>query len=513
MVLGRQVKFFDEEAFPEPEAALVGYAWLITEYRLSVPAPDEIYAIIPAKNAKRSKGRWRLLGSRYKPDAHWFAQLTFALKYEGVDLAIIRSLFIALGEQDVTSSILTEPTGAYSRRIWFLYEWLIGQVLPIEDATSGNYVDALNEALQFGCRPRKIARQRINNNLPGVSGFCPLIKKTDAIVQYIEAQLSEKAIRSIGGVHSDLLARAAAFLLLSDSKASYSIEGERPPRNRIERWGKIIGQAGQKDLTIDEIERLQEIVIPDNRFIVPGIRVTGGFVGEHDRVTNLPIPEHISAKPEDLNELLSSYLDAYHVMKVSEFHPVLMATVIAFSFVFIHPLEDGNGRIHRYLMHHVLSASGFTPKGVIFPVSAVILKKIGEYKSVLESFTKPRLRYIEWEPTGEGNVHVTNDTIDLYRYGDMTRQAEFLFACVKDTVEQVLPEEVRYLKRYDEVWEYLNNRFDMPHKDMSLLLNFLTQGKGRLSQRAKGKEFAGLTDEEVAEIESKYHEVFFSDAL
>ena len=53
-------------------------------------------------------------------------------------------------------------------------------------------------------------------------------------------------------------------------------------------------------LTVEEIERLQEVVIPDGRFILPGIRCVGGFVGEHDRVTNIPIPEHISAKPEDL---------------------------------------------------------------------------------------------------------------------------------------------------------------------------------------------------------------------
>lgn len=32
---------------------------------------------------------------------------------------------------------------------------------------------------------------------------------------------------------------------------------------------------------------------------------------------------------------------------------MLTAATIAFGFVFIHPLSDGNGRIHRYLIHHV----------------------------------------------------------------------------------------------------------------------------------------------------------------
>ena len=62
--------------------------------------------------------------------------------------------------------------------------------------------------------------------------------------------------------------------------------------------------------------------------------------------------------------------------------------MLAFGFVYIHPFEDGNGRIHRYLMHHVLARRGFNPSGVIFPVSAAILDKIDEYREVLESYSR-----------------------------------------------------------------------------------------------------------------------------
>ena len=130
---------------------------------------------------------------------------------------------------------------------------------------------------------------------------------------------------------------------------------------------------------------------------------------------------------------------------------------------------------------------------------------------MLEQFTQPRLKYVEWQPTKDSNVHVTNETADLYRYGDMTRQVEFLFECVKDTVDTVLPEEVLYLERYDEIWGYINNRFDMPQKSLSLLLNFLRQSYGRLSKRARTREFSALTNAEVKEIESKYQEVFEID--
>ena len=106
MVLAKRAKFFDEEIYPEPEAELVGYAWLINEFQLRVPAPNSICAIVPAKNAKRSKDRWLIWGSRYQPEAHWFAELIFALKYEGVDLAIMKSLFGALAIEDISMLLL-----------------------------------------------------------------------------------------------------------------------------------------------------------------------------------------------------------------------------------------------------------------------------------------------------------------------------------------------------------------------------------------------------------------------
>ena len=83
-----------------------------------------------------------------------------------------------------------------------------------------------------------------------------------------------------------------------------------------------------------------------------GFREKGGFIGEHDRSTGEPLPDHISAKWEDLEQLVSGLLTTNEKLLNSNLDAVLTATVIAFGFVFIHPFEDGNGRIHRYLIHH-----------------------------------------------------------------------------------------------------------------------------------------------------------------
>jgi Fic family protein len=302
--------------------------------------------------------------------------------------------------------------------------------------------------------------------------------------------------------------RAAAFLLLKDSKASYAIEGETPPQNRAERWGKAIGQAGLYPLSHDEFLRLQEIVIADFRYTHPGYRVEGGFVGEHDRTTLQPIPVHISARHQDLYDLMAGLIETDNLLKKSDYHPVLAAAAIAFGFVFIHPLEDGNGRIHRYLIHHVLAENGFTPEGVTFPVSSVIFDELKEYRTVLEAFSEPRLKQIKWRPTEKNNVEVLNDTIDLYRYFDATKHAEFLFSCIKVTIEEVIPKEIDYLQKYDEMKSFIENYLVMPDRLVNLMIIFLQQNNGKLSKRAKENEFTKLTIDEIAAIESKFQAIF-----
>ncbi len=141
-----------------------------------------------------------------------------------------------------------------------------------------------------------------------------------------------------------------------------------------------------------------------------------------------------------------------------------MDAVIAaaiFGFVYIHPFEDGNGRLHRYLIHHVLAERGYNPPGVVFPVSAAILDQIDRYRATLESYSQRLLPHLRWEPTENFNVRVMNDTADLYRFFDATPHAEFLYECVKRTIEHDLPYEADFLRRYDEFCRRIEGMVDM----------------------------------------------------
>jgi len=498
-----EITVFHDRIAPE-KGMLVGYGAIIESLNLLVPLPAKL-ALISEKTRKYETSDWRVFTPRHQPEESLYDHLVFALKYEGIDLLVFKKLFQMIEKSIVENWVKSEPVGHYSRKIWFLYEWLMMLELDIPDLKGGNYVPLLDELLQY---PNSISsnssRHRIRNNLPGTVNFCPLIYKTSKLESFIETRLSDKMNLVINGVHKEILLRTAAFLLLKDSKASFSIEGEVPTQNRAIRWGKAIGQAGSKPLSKDELLRLQQIVIENSRFVELGFRKEGGFVGEHDRSSGEPIPEHISARWQDLDTLVEGLLITGKLLEESSYHPVLAAAAIGFGFVFIHPFVDGNGRIHRYLFHHLLAKMKFTPQGIIFPVSAAIQERIVDYRKVLENYSHPLLDMIEWRKTAANNIEVLNESIDYYRYFDATLQAEFLFECVDYTINKIIPEEVAYLRKYDAMKAWLDDRFQMPDKTVALLIRFLEQNENALSKRAREKEFLALTNEEITEIEKNF---------
>src|SRR5262249_28084680 len=134
--------------------------------------------------------------------------------------------------------------------------------------------------------------------------------------------------------------------------------------------------------------------------------------------------------------------------------------------------------------------------------------RIQDYRAVLETYSTRVLPLVKWLPTKDANVEVLNETADFYRYFDATPQAEFLYECVRKTVVEDLPEETRYLQRYDAFRARVGAVVDMPERTLDLLFRMLRQNAGRLSKRARGREFANLSAAEVAQIEEAYGEAF-----
>lgn len=501
------------------EATVVGYGAIIHTLQLEIPLPNTI-SIISNQNKRYQLENWAVYPKSYLPEDSLelteiealYKQLVFALKYEGINLLVFKKLTQYYDPNQLNELVGIEPTGQYTRRIWYLIEWLSGALLSSrENMVKKSYIKLVDESIQYVIEGVKSSRHLIINNMPGTVGFCPLVYRTPKLDQYIQADLATQQNTYLKGIRKNILQRASSFLLLKDSKASFTIEGISPKSKRAARWGQAIGQAGIRDLSKDELFRLQQLVIENPRFLNMGYRQKGGFVGAHDRNTGEPMPDHISAKWQDIDVLMKGFLETDKILSKNDMDAVISAAAIAFGFVFIHPFEDGNGRLHRYLIHHILIRKNFSQQGIIFPVSAAILEKINEYRAVLESYSLPLLDFIQWKVTKDHNVEVMNDTIDFYRYFDATKQAEFLYDCVNETIQHIIPKEVEYLTRYDTFKKIIDEEFEMPDKLIALLAGFLEQNNGTLSKRVREKEFESLTDKEVQAIEKTYRELFIND--
>ncbi len=484
--------------------------WAALSAAIAVDAPLRHFSCIADRHirgSRRTEGDWQVFDKRYWPGETFADHLTFAMRHEPIDLLLLTRILKAVPAPTVEDYIRRAPTGQPNRRIFFLFEHLTGQQLDLPDAEQVAAVDLLDPEDYVTGKPQLSKRHRVRNNLIGVPGYCPVIRRTSRLKEFMASGLDDQARRTVGRTGGHLLSRAASFLLLADTRASFAIEGERPPRSRLERWGRAVVQVGRHPLSLDEILRLHSILIEDTRFVRAGLRPDGIFLGQRDH-TGDPLPEFLGARPEDLPDLMRCLIEANDRMRSDELDPVLQATVTAFGFVYIHPFQDGNGRVHRCLIHHVLAERGFTPPGMVFPVSAVMLDQIDSYRKTLQSHTAPLMPFIEWRPTPDRNVEALNETTDLYRYFDCTEAAEFLYACVQRTVEHDLPREIDYLQRHDEALHRVMDTVEMPDRLAENLVLLIRQNNGKLAKRRRKQEFAALADEEVATIEHIVQEVF-----
>jgi hypothetical protein len=65
---------------------------------------------------------------------------------------VLKRLFLVVGGRAVEALVKETPTGTYSRRIWFLYEWLLGERLNLDDAEKGAYGKVVDTEQQWAIK-------------------------------------------------------------------------------------------------------------------------------------------------------------------------------------------------------------------------------------------------------------------------------------------------------------------------------------------------------------------------
>ena len=479
----------------------VGYKALIQRYSIDT-IPHWHYSLIAIENHTQKVEQdgeivREIYPKKYDINDKTTTHLEFALKYDGVNLTLLRQIFEEMREEELIGYIREKPTGKYARRLWFFYEFLMDRELPIEDLKQGNYIDLLESDKYYTItNPKSIKRQRIRDNLLGNRDFCPMVRKTDKLKKYESLNLSQKSKDIVMNYPDRLLKRALSYLYTKETKSSFEIEQIKPSSSRVEKFIALLKEAQKDDFcTKDKLLQLQNRIV-DARFRDSDYRTTQNYVGERISYTEEKI-HYISPKPNDLNRLMEGLIDAHTKMSHEPSLAVVHATLIAYGFVYLHPFEDGNGRIHRFLLHNILAREEFTPTNMIFPLSAVMLKNPVEYEISLEYFSSKLLSLIDYNLDEEGKMEVLSDTALWYRTIDMTSQVEALYEFIQKTIDEELHQELEFIVRYDTSKRAIQAIIDMPDREIDLFIRFVMQNGGKLSANKRKKYFDFLSDEEI----------------
>ena len=219
--------------------------------------------------------------------------------------------------------------------------------------------------------------------------------------------------------------------------------------------------------------------------------------------------DFVPPRPEDVRSLMDGLIEMSKRIRErpGAIDPVVAAGVISFGFVFVHPFKDGNGRLHRYLIHEQLATAGFIPRGIILPVSAVILANLARYQSALEQFSHEVNKRSSYDPDLPALPARGNDAV-YFRYFDATEQASFLYDALERTVEHDLDEEILYLLGFDRARGVLANMADWPAHSLDLFVRVVHQNGGKLSATKRASHFTWMTDEEVNRFQAIVERAF-----
>ncbi|MBR4662859.1 MAG: Fic family protein, partial [Lentisphaeria bacterium] len=481
----------------------IGYSYLIEHYGLTV-LEQPIKCFLgrgSTLSLERTPAAMEIhYPERYRTNGTWQGHLLFAIKHEGPNPEVLKALFKTIDVQELTRLISSARHSIYIRRIWFFYEFLTGRELPVASLKTGNYGYVLPPDKYFcldkDCSPHA-KRQRLICNLPGNAVFCPMVRLTPCIQEFLHKNLKSRVTAAVAEYPAELIYRASAFLYLKETKSSYAIERQTPSQKRIASFMNLLQEAGRSRLDKTLLLRLQNAIV-EPRYQEEDYRNSQVYVGQ-TLAPNRELIHFIGLKADDLSAFMESWLAAAEKLLVSSCDPVISAAVLSFAFVFIHPFEDGNGRLHRYLMHHVLNAKGFNPDNIIFPVSALLYKNARLYDSMLENFSKRLMPLVKFHLSDDGSMTVTNETADFYRYFDFTQIVEAFFGVVEETLKTELVPELDYLARWERIRSRMRDVVDMPDRKITQFILYVQQNGGSFPKRRR-KEFVELSNDEIASL-------------
>jgi hypothetical protein len=491
----------------------LGYLALMEQFALRCPDPrvksrrSTVVRSVTRNIAADESEEALYPSSAYRARTGPAENLEFALKHETLELAILAALFEKEeGRQALQAWLASAPASKYARMAGHLYEWITRQQLPYELPRGTPRLPILDPAIYVVGPPVVDKRFNIIGNMIGTRNMSPIVRRTQAIETDRAIDVKQQVANAMANIDPDLLDRAVNFLYLAETRSSFAIEREIPDHEREERYRRLLERAGAPGtLDQDTLVTWQHEVL-DPRRADQTYRHKQNWLSRGNRERGV---EYVPPAPNDVDDLMQGVSDIAAQGAAAELHPVVAATCASFGMVYVHPFLDGNGRLHRFLLHHILRQCGVTPPGVVLPISLALEKRIQEYRMVLQEYSTPRTRLLEYRLDPDASeIYVKGpQPAWLYAYFDATHEVHLVYQCIEQALTQDLPAEIDWLKAYDSAMSLIKRWLDGPQSEIDLLVRLIVQNGGRLSNTKRPK-FERYTDLEIGRTEEIVREAF-----
>ncbi|AMN67281.1 Fic family protein [Psychrobacter sp. P11G5] len=497
----------------------VGGLWLIRYADVKPVAPLYVVSSIGGRREtiKEDDFRHNIYQDTMRPDDTLIAHLQFHLRHEVVHFELLYRVFQKVGGSDIQAWVNTEPTGQYARRCAFLYEWLTNDKLMVPKNIGGNYANALDAKKLVTSDPAQIiknTRWRINDNVAGTPDLCPMLVKTDKFNHAIDINISDMLNELNREFGEDLLMRASVWMTLRESRASFAIEGEGQAVKRIERFADVMARRTGQDeipLTAESLAELQQQILGDKSIIEHyGVRQSPVFVGQTEIRGLKEVVHYIAPPADDVIPKLDGLMA--FMTKTGAQSSVMRSAVASFAFIYIHPLADGNGRVHRFLINDILRRDGVMSEPIILPISQAIAEHASDrhaYDNILDNLSKPLMqalrghysfnenpiRYLDGIYSNL-NFTATEMAQPVWRFMDLTPHVQYLSKIIHHVIVHDMHQESSYLKQHDHARSQIKEVIEMPNDYADRIIRSVLNNKGDKSNKLL-KEFTFLADDDV----------------
>lgn len=192
----------------------------------------------------------------------------------------------------------------------------------------------------------------------------------------------------------------------------------------------------------------------------------------------------------------------------------MRSSVAAFGFVYIHPLADGNGRVHRFLINDILRRDGATPDPLILPVSSLINHEPAErraYNRILDNISRPLMQTVREHcefvkmpqvyPDGVSSnfvFHGNHQARHAWRFLDLSAHVPYLAHVLERVICEEMREESNHLRSHLQARRAIRDVIEMPDVQLDRVIRSVQNNQGQLSG-VLAKEIPALQGEGVWE--------------